>query len=322
MRCLVRHDNGTTMRVDEPAHLEEVAGRQDVRLWIDLTTPTEEEVRCVGKLLCLDDVALDDSLSGEQRPRIDEFDEYIFLMVYGVVAPGSDDVTPRKLSIFCGARFLVTIHEEPLRTIETLFSRYDRNPGTVLSAGVDVLLFRIIDGIVDNLYVEVDRYEERVEALEDASLEARVDDDILVESSGIRRALMPLRSLAASTRELLLPMARGDYDYVSKSLKSNLSHVEDHLMQVIEAIDSMREHLIAIRENYQSAVATQTNEVMKILTIMATVMLPPTLIAGIYGMNLKLWPSEEHPAGFLAVLIVMAAVSIGLVSYFRWRRWI
>lgn len=322
MRCLVRHDNGTTMRADELAHLEEVAARQDVRLWIDLTTPTEDEVRRVGKLLRLDEVALDDCLSGEQRPRIDEFDEYIFLMVYGVVAPGRDDVVPRKLSIFCGARFLVTIHEEPLRTIETLFSRYDRNPASALSTGVDALMFRIIDGIVDNLYREVDRYEERVEEIEDASLEAHVSDEVLVDSSVIRRELLPLRSLAASTRELLLPMARGDYDYVSKSLKSNFSHVEDHLMQVMESIDTMRDHLIAIRENYQSAVATQTNEVMKILTIMATVMLPPTLIAGIYGMNLKLWPSDDHPAGFLAVLIVMIALSIGLVSYFRWRKWI
>jgi len=175
---------------------------------------------------------------------------------------------------------------------------------------------------VDNLYREVDRYEERVEEIEDASLEAHVSDEVLVDSSVIRRELLPLRSLAASTRELLLPMARGDYDYVSKSLKSNFSHVEDHLMQVMESIDTMRDHLIAIRENYQSAVATQTNEVMKILTIMATVMLPPTLIAGIYGMNLKLWPSDDHPAGFLAVLIVMIALSIGLVSYFRWRKWI
>ncbi|MCA9270379.1 MAG: magnesium transporter CorA family protein, partial [Planctomycetales bacterium] len=235
-----------------------------------------------------------------------------------------EELDPHKLSAFCGSNFLLTVHRHPMLSIRQVRARCGRHPESLLNQGVDVVLYSVIDTMVDNYLLVADRFENHLEHLEDRSfdLDADKDEDVLSETSDVRGELLELRRLAVAQRQLLLPVAKGEYDFVSETLSQRFSHVSDHLLQVIDTVDSMRETIVGIRDNYHTALTRRTNEIMKVLTIYAGILLPLSLIAGIYGMNLRLWPAQNHPAGFWSVLAGMSIVAALLFAYFRRRKWI
>ncbi len=318
-----RHPDGTVQRLSSVEQAVEAAKREDLAVWIDLEAPPEADLHAVGEVLQLDRAALEDCLYGEQRPRIDEFEDYIFLVLYGMLDPEEGDAAnPHKSAAFCGTRFLVTVHREAVRSITVVRNRGERHVTHLLARGVDYVLHYIIDGMVDTYLNLGEAHENAIEALEEASLAEDVDESVLTRSVSTRRQLIELRQLAVSLRELLAPVAKGEFDYVSESLEPRFSHVHDHLTKAIEQIDGLRERLNAIRENYHTALTRRTNEIMRTLTAFATVLLPLSLIAGIYGMNLSLWPSSKSPLAFWGVLLTMLVVAIALMLYFRRRYWI
>jgi magnesium transporter len=310
------------------ASLDELAtlwAREDVRLWVDLESPSDEELQRLGRIAGLDEEALDDCLRGEQQPRVDEFESHIFLVLYGLYGlKEHEDLDPHKLAAFCGSRFLITVVRQPLLSIRQVRAHCGRHPETLLMRGVDVVLFEIIDTIVDNYLRVADRYEDRLEVLEEKSFDVDVDDGeaLLEEAAEVRREVLELRRLAVAQRQLLLPIAKGNYDFVSETLSQQFSQVCDHLSQVVDTVDSLRETVVSIRDNYHTALTRRTNEIMKVLTVFAAVMLPLTLIAGIYGMNLPLWPSSKQPFSFWIVLTVMTSIAGVMLYYFRRRKWL
>ena len=303
--------------------LADAWSRDDTVVWVDLEDPAEEELRALDRVIPVDEAALEDCVHGEQRPRIDEYDDYVFVVLYGAIGAEADPgLQPRKLAAFCGRRFLITVHREPLRTIRTIRERCSRHPASVLANGVDVLLYQIIDMMVDNFVDLADRCESRLEELEDASLAPGVDESILEGVLNLRRELLEIRRVAASQRGLLTPLAEGEFDYVSETLGQRFSHVRDHLIKVVELIDGLRERLSGVRDNYHTAVANRTNEVMKTLTVFAAVLLPLSVVTGIYGMNLPVWPPADHPFSFWGVLVLIIVMGGGLLAYFRTRKWL
>ena len=178
------------------------------------------------------------------------------------------------------------------------------------------------DAMVDNYQVAADRYEDQLEELEDRSLEPDVSDSILTELQPVRRQMLELRRLAASQRELITPIASGECDYISDNLEQRFSHVRDHLTKVVETIDAQRELLSGVRDNYESRLSQRMNQTVKTLTIFASVLLPLSLIAGIYGMNVPLWPHTDHPLFFWCLLGVMLLLALSMVRLFRRRKWL
>ncbi|HUU82409.1 MAG TPA: magnesium transporter CorA family protein [Phycisphaerae bacterium] len=319
----VRQSDGTIDTLDTTEAVTAASARKGVELWIDLEEPTDDEVHAVGAAFRLDAEALEDCLSGEQRPRIDEFEDYIFLVLYGALRPdGNSEFDPRKLAAFLGPNAVITVHRQPIRSLSNVRDRCRRNARNLLDRGADFVLYSIIDAIVDNYILAADEYEQRLEDLEDDSLRLDVDESILARSGELRRELLELRRLATSQRELLTPVAKGEYEHVSEVLEQRFAHVEDHLMHATELIDALRDRLNAVHDNYHNALAHRTNAIMKTLTLFATIMLPLTLVAGIYGMNLPLWPPPDHPASFWGVLGGMLAITGTVLYYFRRKYWL
>jgi len=318
-----RLPDGTVETVATVEDLPKIPVGKDVELWLDLDQPTEEEVRAVGRTFNLDPDAVDDCLRGEQRPRVDEFDTYTFMVLYSAVGPEfGSTLDPRKLAVFCSSHFLITVHREPLRSVRAIRKRCEKNPAQALERGVDFVLYTIIDTMVDNYALAADACETRLEELEDRSLEPDVDEAVLAESAALRRDLFELRRLATAQRELLTPLVKGEYDHISESLEQRFSHVADHLRDAAEVVEGLREQLNTVRDNYHSILANRTNAIMKTLTLFATILLPLTLVTGVYGMNLPLWPPAEHPLSFWSVLAGMLVITAGLLYYFRRKRWI
>lgn len=315
--------NGECRRLGSLEDIEAMWPHEDTRLWVDLESPTEDDLRRLGSIAGLDEEALDDCLHGEQQPRVDEFEGYIFLVLYGLLGlKEQQELDPHKLAAFCGSRFLITVGRDPLLSVRQVRSRCGRHPETLLVRGVDVVLFEIIDTMVDYYLSVIDRYEDRLEALEEKSFDTDVDEEVLEEAAEVRRDLLELRRLAVAQRHLLQPVARGEYDFISETLGQQFSHVCDHLSQVIDTVDGLRETIVSIRDNYHAGLTRRTNEIMKVLTLYAGIMLPLTLVAGIYGMNLPLWPSSNNPASFWGVLASMSLIAGFLLIYFRRRKWL
>ncbi len=314
--------DGTLDHDTNTDRLAELAAAPVRCLWIDLEAPSEEELKAVGKAFGLAQEALEDCVAGEQRPRIDEYDDHIFILLYGMIgAESSTEFTPRKLSGFLGSRYLITVHPEPLKTLREFRARAKRQGKAILSHGPDFILHGILDAMVDRYLIVADAYEESLDELEERSLDPACDESILTETADLRRDMLHLRRLAASQLELLLPVARGEYETISPELSGRFSHVRDHLKQVRDVVDGMRELAAGVRENYRATLADRLNTTMKTLTLIATVLLPLSLIAGIYGMNVPLWPPTDNPISFYVVLGLMAVTGVVMVLFVRRKRW-
>lgn len=292
-------------------------------IWVDFPDPNVTELAELAQVLRFDPETIEDARSGEQRPRLDEFDDYLFLLLYGMVGPDPDDeVTRRKVVAWFGANYLVTAHAEPLRSINQLLTRCQKQPERMLARGSDYLLFVMIDSMVDRYIELVNVEDEKLDTLEDVVLGGDLPPYVLGEALASRRRLLELRRLAISQRELLSPLTNAELEYTETQLALHFRHVADHLKHVIEMVDGLRDRLDALRGHHESLLAAQSNEVMKTLTIFASIMLPLGLIAGVYGMNVPLWPPQESPVSFVLILAVMATVAGGLLLYFRRKKWL
>ncbi len=240
----VRYRNGTAESIDSINVIGQAYANAETTFWANSEEPSALDISDLNDLLGLDEASLEDCLHGEQRPRIDEFEKYIFLVLYGLA--GLDDPSefnPRKLASFCNSSYFITVHREPLRTLRT--------------------------------------------------------------------------NIDHGSRYIVSALARGEYDNISDSLEWRFSHVRDHSTQVIDLVDTLRERLQSIRDNYHTALAERTNAIMRTLTRFAMVMLPLTFLTGVYGMNLPLWSSPEYPHSFWIVVGGMLTLAVGLVLYFR-----
>jgi len=323
--AIARLTDGQTVHLDSSTGLAEILAHPENVVWIDYEAPTEADLQQLTSLIPLDSDAVEDCLTGEQRPRIDEFDDYIFLVLYGmpvlVDGPG-EELLPRKLAAFCSQRFLITVHNEALPSISEIRERGGRNPAQLLAGGSDEVLYCIVDRMVDRYIELIEYYEDQIEVLEERSLANELDRGLLSDGARIRAHLLDVRHLAMSQRELIRPLANGEFDYIGNDLGIGFRHIADHLAQVIELADALREQLTSIREIYHAAIATRTNEVIKTLTLFATILLPLSVIAGVFGMNFKTWPIPDHPGSFWAVIAAMLVIAGALLLYFRRKHWL
>jgi magnesium transporter len=322
VRGFVKGRDGTVTSIDSLEDLAAAAKIDRENLWCDFEGPDRAAMDELRDIFGLDAEALDDCLEGEQRPRIDEFHEYLFLVSYGAMGPERHHhFAPRKIAAFLGNDFLITVHRESLRTIDAVYKRCVKNGNRMLSKGGAHLLFTMLDGIVDNYMIVSEKFDDRLEVLEEECFKPDVDESLLQRASVLRREVLELRRIAASQREMLLPVASGDYDYFSESLEKDFRHVIDHLTKTIESIDNQRELLNSLRDNYQAVLGNRMNAVMKTLTIFASLFLPLSLLAGIYGMNTPLWPDPASAATFWLIIGTMITAMIIMLTYFHLRRW-
>lgn len=322
LSAFARLATGETRRLSDLEQVRELWGDEKVQFWIDLEAPTVEELADLDTVVNLDDLALADCLAGEQLPRIDEYEQYIFAVLYGAFGPMLDKpFEPRKLATFLGARYLISIHREPLRTIAMLRDRVARHGDQALREGPDALFCVICDMMADNYVMAAERYSERVDELEEDALIAPVAPDLLQKVSELRKELLEIRRVAAAQRLMTEPLGQGEYDYVSPDLGMKFSRVRDHLGAAVERIDGMRERLRGVVEAYHTSISTQMNAVIRTLTIFSAIMLPLSVIVGIFGMNVPFGVVGSHPASAWIIVGAMVLITLAMLYLFRRRGW-
>ena len=294
----------------------------DTVLWLDVEGENEDVLQRIGELFSLNPGAVDDADDSGQRPRIDDYGDYLFILMYASLAPEDPPAfSPRQLSIFLGRRFLITIHAEPIRAVRTAVDRLVRLPDRSLGRGLDYHLFHIIDYLVDNFVICAESFEEILDELDDASMLADVKSGILGELTEVQRRLIRMRRMASAQRELAAQIAGGEFEFISPEVDRRFEHIYQHLTHAFELIEGMRETIHAIRDNYYAILAERTNIMMRTLTMFSTFIMPLTLITGFYGMNITFWPDGDSPIAFPMIALIMLVSSGCMLLYFRRRNW-
>ncbi|MGB0717136.1 MAG: magnesium transporter CorA family protein [Phycisphaerae bacterium] len=312
--------DGHARFISESAELPSLAGSDVGHFWIDLHAPPEDLLAEIGKQLELDRAAIEDCLQGEQRPRVDDYDAYLMFVLYSVASVHNDMAhEPKKMTAFLGRNFLLTVHQEPIRTISEELKRLDRNSRKLAGTTPDEFLYRLIDGMVDKFALVMNRLMDDLDELEEFSMRSDATEQVLADANGLRRRWLNLRRLAVSQRELVYPLARGQFDHLNESLAMRFRHVQDHLTHTIELTDTFRDRLRSIHDNFHATLATRINKTMRTLTVVATSMLPMSLIAGIYGMNVQVWPASETQNAFWWILLAMAIIGAATTFVFARR---
>jgi len=314
--------DGDALRQGDASLIEGWQRDGDSRLWVDIEDPTSDLLEeLLEKQFGFHELAAEDSLSQSTLPKYDAFPDYDFFVFRAVdvniEAHGSQTY---KLAAFLGRNFLFTVHAGRMQAIDDICSRLpvDRR---MLSNGVDYLLYEIVDLMVDAHFPLLEKIEECVDDLQDAIF-LNAKPSHLDELLHLKRDVNVLRRQSLPQRELLNLMSRGDSPFIQKQHLIYFRDLYDHMFRISETIDSERDMMSGTMEAYLSVIANRTNEIMRVLTVLSTIMLPLTLIAGIYGMNFEHMPELHWLHGYPFALGLMATVTIVMLLWFRRKGWI
>jgi magnesium transporter len=293
----------------------------DDKLWVDVVDPVEADVEGLleGKF-GFHELAAEDSVSSNTLPKYDAFPTHDFFIFRTVDVNVSEHASETyKIAAFLGPNFLFTLHRS-MRAIEDVYSRL---PGDkrLLGRGPDFLLYSIVDQLVDAHFPLLEQIEECVDNLQD-KIFANAGDGDLDELLHLKRDINVLRRHSLPQRELLNQISRGDAQFIQQQHLIYFRDAYDHMFRISETIDVDRDQMAGTMEAYLSVIANRTNEIMKVLTIFSAVMLPLTLIAGIYGMNFEHMPELKWLHGYPFALGLMIAIAIMMLVWFYWMGWI
>jgi magnesium transporter len=291
--------------------------------WMNVTGLHDVElIRTLGERFDLHPLVLEDVLSTGQRPKFEDFGSYIF-MVIKTLHGGEDHghITTEQISIVVGSNFVITFQEIPEDPFERIRERIRTGGGRVRTMGADYLAYSLMDAVVDHYFVVLERLGDAIETLGEEAV-SDPTPDTLHAINAIKHELSNLRRMVWPLREVISGFQRSESDIFSEKTEIYLRDVYDHTIQVVETIETFRDIAGGMFDTYLSSVSNRMNEVMKVLTIIATIFIPITFVAGVYGMNFRRMPELGWAWGYPGALLVMLAVALVMIAYFRKRRWL
>ncbi|MFC1873669.1 magnesium transporter CorA family protein [Chloroflexota bacterium] len=294
--------------------------------WFNIEQPTEKETEYLAQNYPFHPLDLDDCLSRIQRPKIDEYEEYFFLVLhFPVFNPEARVTTPSQVSVFIGKDYLITLHKGDLKPLVKLFRECqidEESRQENLSQGSGYLLYRIVDRLVDYCLPIMNRIGVNIDQTEDSLFSNRsrlrtIEDISILRRDVIafRRIIWPMRAVVAS----LEPKIRR---FTSMDLQVYFGDMVDHVDKIWDGLDEYKEIIEGLNDTHDSLATSRTNEVTKMLTIIATILLPITVVASIFGMNIPLGPFGSSHLAFLYVLFICLVIIGGMLYFFRHRHWI
>jgi magnesium transporter len=319
--AIYKHAGGSTQCVErvDPAWLTPGSG---VWVWVDLSQPTPEESRILSDPFHFHQLAVEDALSELHHPKIESYGDYLYLILHGIDFRASEHCfRTQDIDFFLGNQYLVTVHPGVSRSIGRVGGACTRDP-RILGDGPGMLLYRIVDTMVDNYRPEVEELSERLDTLEDEVFE-RPNPQLARRILNFKKDISSLRQVVMPQRDAIGRLARREFPLISEQLAYGFRDVHDHLVRLSDEAMFFQDRITSILDAHLSAVSNQLNQVMKVLTIIATLFMPLTVFTGMYGMNVPLphLPGGEN-AQFWWILAIMLAMSGAMVFYFRRKGWI
>ena len=293
-------------------------------VWVDLESPTDQERGILERVFKFHRLAVENTFSLSNHPRIDDYGEYLYLAVHGIVrrkgaAIGESRMQLLEIDIFVGKHFLLTYHAAADLSIDTVWKRCG-HVEHLMARGPDRVLAEVLDHLAEEYVSFMEVLDEEIDGLEDR-LFKHASKPALREIFSLKKDVLHLRRVVNPQREVLNRLARAEHKAVSREESIYFRDVYDHLYRVSEMLESFRDVLSGALEVYLTVVANRTNEVMKVLTVFSAVLMSGSFIAGLYGMNVPV-PGAESKSMFYILSGVMVALAVVLIVFFKKRRWI
>jgi len=281
-----------------------------------------EIIEKLGKQFELHPLILEDILNTGQRPKFEDFDKYIFavLKMLSYDEP-NQTIQAEQVSLVLGANFVISFQESIGDVFEQIRDRIRNSKGRIRKMGADYLTYTLLDAVVDNYFLILEKFGEKIEYMEE-ELVAEPTEKTLQQIHALKREMVFLRKSVWPLREMISSLERSESELIKESTNIYLRDMYDHTIQVIDTVESFRDMVSGMMDIYLSSISNRMNAVMKVLTIIATIFIPLTFVAGIYGMNFKYMPELEWKLGYLAVWIVMIIIILCMVTYFKRKKWL
>jgi len=280
-----------------------------------------EMVETLGKQFSLHPLLLEDVTNTDQRPKLDDYEAYIFLVMKMLSMTDRKDIAVEQVSFVLGKNYVISFQENGTDVFQPVRERLRGGKGRLRQSGADYLLYALVDAIVDQYFAVLEHIGEKIEAVQ----QDVVDDpkpETLSEIHALKRQLLFVRRAVWPLRDVMTNLSRSDCPFLQHPTKLFFRDVYDHVVQIVDTIEILREMVSASLDIYLSSVSYRLNTIMRVLTVITTIFMPLSFIASIYGMNFEYMPELRAPWGYPLVLGVMAAVGIGMLMLFRNKRWL
>jgi len=302
--CLVFKDSASSTWID-------VSGVHDVSI-----------IEAFGKNFGIHPLVLEDIVHTSQRPKVEDHEDYLYLVLKMLTYNSeSCQVDSEQVSLILGKGWVLTFQEKPGDVFDPVRERARNAQGRIRKFGTDYLAYALVDAIVDHYFVVLEKIGDKIEGLEEL-VQQKPSSDALRQIHHLKREMIFMRKSIWPLREVINQLYKDDMLLIRETTRIYLRDVYDHTIQIVETVESFRDMLSGVQDLYLSVISNRMNEVMKVLTIIATIFIPPTFVAGVYGMNFDNMPELHTPLGYFIVLGVMSASILGMLIFFRRKKWL
>lgn len=290
-------------------------------LWVDLEAPDDFENDSLVEIFNFHPLAVEDCVSDKSAPKVDDYDDYLFLVMHGVCSNGAPELETAELDIFLGKNYVVTYHKTPVRSVEQVREIIRKKNGFVMGSSATLLTHAVLDRLVDNYMPVLDRYDEKIDLLEDEAFK-QVGERYLSTLLQIKHDLSTLRRAVAPQRDIIYYLTRSAGDFVTPEQVVYFRDIYDHLFRIMGLTESFHEKIGILMQVYFSYSSNNLNTIMKRMTALATLSMPSLIIASIFGMNFHRMPELDHPYGFHMSMAVMIITGVVMLVWMKWKKWI
>jgi magnesium transporter len=275
----------------------------------------------IGSLFALHPLIVEDILNTDQRPKAEDFVDYLFIVLKNIHHHADQDLHSEQISVILGKDFVLSFREKESELFDPIRERLSASKGRIRKAGADYLAHHLMDAVVDQYFILLEDIEEKIEQLEDELVRQTIPAKLQAIHQ-LRRELIVLRKSLWPLREAIGIFQRSDSSLIADSSLIYFKDISDHIIAVVDTVDTFRDMLAGMLDIYLSASSMRLNQVMKVLTIIATIFMPLTFLAGIYGMNFENMPELKWHWGYYFIWGVILTIAVGMLILFRRKKWI
>ncbi|MBD3256680.1 MAG: magnesium/cobalt transporter CorA [Candidatus Lokiarchaeota archaeon] len=317
--------NEKDYKILDTKDLNKIEKNEDTSLvrWIDIDGIHQLEIiKRLGSQFNLHPLLLEDIVNPEQRPKIEKFDDYLYVVLKFLRWEKEDAIIHlEQISIILGNNYVISIREQDSGVFEPILERIKTKRGKIREEKSDYLMYALIDVIIDNYFTILEIFGDKIDEI-DEELVTNPDQKTLEIIHKIKRDIITIRKFIRPLREVINSIQRSDIKLIKESTGIYFRDIYDHTIQIIDTFESYRDIITTMHDSYLSSVSHRMNEIINLLTIISTIFIPLSFLAGLYGMNFAYMPELQNPYGYFILLIVMVTIGIGMLVYFRKKKWI
>ena len=309
----------TELTVEE---IEQALKDPGVMLWVDINQPEDEDIDMLTNIFKLHPLTVEDCIMPNARPKLEKFKDYLFLIMYAIELHPEQEEEVRTVELdFClGKNYLVTVHSDYIGSLDTNKLRVKKE-SPIIKQGADFLLYAIIDSLVDSFFPIIKMFDDRVDDMSD-DLFREPTQKTLSKIYYLKNEIMFLRRAVAPQADVINLILRSDLELIKAVNLAYFRNIYDNLVRLNDIIGTSRDIINGALEAYVSVMSNRLNEIMKTLTVIATIMMPLTLIASIYGMNFRFMPELDSKFAYPAILGIMVVIAVAMLAYFKRKKWL